>query len=38
MFPQTYLYGGYRHYSIDFEGRSTKTMFSGPVLGVSVGF
>ncbi|ANF56363.1 YfaZ family outer membrane protein [Halotalea alkalilenta] len=38
LLSQTYVYGGYRYFRTDFEGRGNQTLDSGPVLGVSVGF
>lgn len=38
LVAQTYAFGGYRYYRTDFEKRGRKTLDSGLVLGVSVGF
>lgn len=35
---QTYAFGGYRYYRTEFDHQSMRTLDSGPVFGVSVGF
>ncbi|WP_299257448.1 YfaZ family outer membrane protein [uncultured Kushneria sp.] len=38
LIANTYGYVGYRYYHTDFDNHDGKTLFSGPELGVSVGF
>ncbi|WP_438765326.1 YfaZ family outer membrane protein [Kushneria sp. TE3] len=38
LVANTYGFVGYRYYRTDFDDHSNKTLFSGPELGVSVGF
>ncbi|PAU86899.1 hypothetical protein CK507_12350 [Pseudomonas sp. WN033] len=38
LFAQSYAYAGYRYLRTDFDRRGNRTLHSGPVLGVSVGF
>lgn len=38
VISQTYVYGGYRYWRSEFDGRDGETLQSGPVFGVSVGF
>lgn len=38
LVSQTYLHGGYRYLRTDFDNRGTRTLDSGMVVGVSIGF
>lgn len=38
LVSNTYGYVGYRYVRTDFDGRGGKTLDSGPVIGVSIGF
>ncbi|WP_227369359.1 YfaZ family outer membrane protein [Halomonas sp. M20] len=38
LFARTYAYAGYRYYRTDFDDAGNKTLDSGPLLGLSVGF
>lgn len=38
LFSQTYVSGGYQYYRTKFDNEGSRTLDSGPTLGISVGF